>query len=196
MKIFLIVLLVGCACTLACQKAVDADQETRLPTDTSVITRRIPKGFRHIKKRSDEMFQILFDSAGRRVQIYRDDTTTANLYDDMRYEMVYDDAGYIIGMTQPLYDSEEMETSKLVRNADHRLEYMTNVDWRTDQPDTIRLAYHQQASGLEVRADFYAGYLDPLWITYQYNQQQQLLRETKSYGEGCSYQVVDGRTVA
>lgn len=180
-------LLVG---FVACQKQLNTP-EIIVDEPKSSFPKQII--FSDWEETTAEVWSIKYDTADRIISIYVDDTTTINLYDQLKYSYHYNSAGYLIKYVD--YFGLEEGIRKIVRDQDNRIQYITNHDYFKNNNDTSFYNYSTVGSSLQIIADrkddFFSStnftqrtiftYSDNLLQTIKYEHEQDSLEYIYAY---------------
>ena len=183
MRLKLLIGILCCFLVIACNKNTNIDIP-EMPVDS--VQSRLPKSVRMYVElngvsNNTSVYNFLYDTTGRKIQLYLDDTTTSSLYDQIDAEYQYDEQGYLVSFTQAIDYERRLQNSMIARHGDHTIKYITNVDWNQEFPDTLYFQYIPTAAGL--RIDTWANKYDSFdgkptgteVKSFQYNADKQIL---------------------
>jgi len=132
----------------ACQKQLNTAEIIVEEPESSFPKQLI---FSDWEETTAEVWSIKYDTTDRMISIYVDDTTTTNLYDQLKYSYHYNSAGYLIKYVD--YFGLEEGTRMIVRDQDNRIQYITNHDYFKNDNDTSFYTYSTVGSSLQITAD-------------------------------------------
>lgn len=130
-----LVFLVSLFCS--CEKDVE-------PTNEEIvdIIKQLPKQILYSEPNDvlSEVWSIQYDSLNRKINIFIDDTTNSNPYDQLKYSYEYNTAGYLVKYTHN-EDSFWEESTTIDRDANNRIRYISDHDVFSSDPDTSFYSY-------------------------------------------------------
>ena len=160
---------------IACQKQISS-VETITEQPSTTLPQKII--FTDWEETTSTVLAIKYDTADNSINIYQDDTTTTNQYDQLRYSYQYNADGYLIQYIDHL--GLEKGTRQIVRDQANRIQYITNHDYFNRDIDTSFYTYDFAGPSLQITAkrksDFFVGsdFIQTVIFTYKDNLLQTL----------------------
>ena len=132
----------------ACQKEINSLDEDDIEQPEEILG-QLPKQFvlKDFTENYTEVWSMQYDTANRRINVYYDDTTNANPYDELKASYQFNTAGYLVKFTNNY--GGDLETSEIVRDATNRIKYITNFDLFVLEKDTNFYSY--EISGTQLK---------------------------------------------
>lgn len=97
-----------------------------------------------------EYYSFQYDSVNRRINIFLDDTTNTNPYDQLVESYFFNERGFLIRHDKDWREGEAPETSLIVRDAKDQIMYITNADLTLHVPDTAYYSFATIPAGKRV----------------------------------------------
>jgi hypothetical protein len=155
-------------------------------TDTTVTGNTFNDSFKIVQVRNEYdnevvVTNIQYDTAGKKINLYYDDTTTANPYDELAYQYTYSPDGYLLSVEA--FPIQNFDAVKIMfeRDAAKRLVKVTRSDISGSD---VTLVKYQSAGAntivYEVNSDSLTTKYQR-WITYNSNNQYTSIIGISSY---------------
>jgi hypothetical protein len=176
----------------SCQKETDTPGPTTIDSLKAILPKQIiftdltlPPGT------GTDVASIKYDTTNRKIEVYIDDTTNANPYDQLAISYTYNNSGYLV--SHKIFDAGVVEESySIERSADNKITNIAHLDNFINIKDTIFFNYLTISGGTKITTiehSYYPG--SPVFIDtalYSYNTDFKLTQILKSGGAITSYE--------
>jgi hypothetical protein len=171
-----------------CQKEVPASilgDSTNISTTQAL--RRIKVHHPSVNDPYDAVFSLQYDTAGRKINVYLDDTTTSNPLDLLAINYQFDANGYLVSSNSIEYDGTFQPDFVITRNGSGQIQKIIeyNAEEANGIPydDTVYYSY-QQSAGKTTVQDSVRFHFNPGFSTRRtdYNSQNNPLVEYGYFG--------------
>lgn len=142
-----------------------------------------------------DVISIKYDTINRKIQLYKDDTTTANPYDVLLATYKYNNAGYLTSFAQNntfyRFKSAIQFTATINRNPDNTISSIVSLPVTGTWMDSVLYTYHSLDDGISILTVNHS-YFNQILVnnyaaTYYYNADSRLTKIVDQYHDSSAY---------
>lgn len=184
--LYLITLLAGFLLTISsCKKNADQVPPETIDSVKSVLPKQIIWTTEGIEA---DIISIKYDTLNHKIELYKDDTTNSNPYDQLVISYSFNNDGYLVScvinnplLYTPLLNMNfENTTVSINRKSDNKINYIAYDDRDYHRKDTTFYTYQSESGATKITTSGLSGYFEGSTI-YRYDDNCNLLEYQGEY---------------
>jgi len=160
--------------TTSCNKG---DEPT--PQTIDSIKSVLPKQITILPEDSDSMVvSFKYDTLNHKVELYQDDPSTPDLYDQLLITSTFNSDGYLVNYiinTNLFDDTFNNAIVNISRASDNKINYIAYNDLVQNRKDTSNYTYETTPNGTQISVAGYYAYFEETLTHYNYDNQNKLI---------------------
>ncbi len=174
--LYLITILASFLVTISsCKKETSQEQPETIDSMKSILPKQIIINYpSQLSLLEDKVISFKYDTANYKIELYRDDTTNTNPYDELLATYTFNKDGYLIKSTGlELYEFSDETDVIINRTADNKITSII-YHYADDDDATFTFKYEPLTGGTKITTAYNFGY-EPDTAIYEYSNDGRIL---------------------